>query len=110
MCMPQLQEGDEIVHINGRIVKELPHHEVLSRFEFIFSFTAPSSKHEFSLPVPIHYLLLVQRIWLYIKSIIFCILVGGRVSNIYQIRETGFHRISKHREESCKNMTRSGEF
>ena len=27
--MPQLQEGDEIVHINGRIVKELPHQEVL---------------------------------------------------------------------------------
>ncbi|KAJ7354755.1 Tyrosine-protein phosphatase non-receptor type 3 [Desmophyllum pertusum] len=29
MCMPQLQEGDEIVHINGRIVKELPHHEIV---------------------------------------------------------------------------------
>ena len=27
--MPQLQEGDEIVHINGRTVKELPHQEVL---------------------------------------------------------------------------------
>lgn len=26
--MPQLQEGDEIVHINGRIVKEMPHQEV----------------------------------------------------------------------------------
>lgn len=79
MCMPQLQEGDEIVHINGRIVKELPHHEVLSRFEFIFSFTAPSSKHAFSLPVPIHYLLLVQRIWLYIML--------GHVSNISNTRD-----------------------
>ncbi|XP_020609227.1 tyrosine-protein phosphatase non-receptor type 4-like [Orbicella faveolata] len=29
MCMPQLQEGDEIVHINGRIVKELPHQEIV---------------------------------------------------------------------------------
>lgn len=29
MCMPQLQEGDEIVHINGRTVKDLPHHEIV---------------------------------------------------------------------------------
>lgn len=29
MCMPQLQEGDEIVHINGRTVKELPHQEIV---------------------------------------------------------------------------------
>ena len=36
MCMPQLQEGDEIVHINGRIVKELPHHEVTT-VSFLFS-------------------------------------------------------------------------
>ena len=28
MCMPQLQEGDEIIHINGRTVKDLPHREV----------------------------------------------------------------------------------
>ena len=28
MCMPHLQEGDEIVHINGRTVKDLPHREV----------------------------------------------------------------------------------
>ncbi|XP_068741588.1 tyrosine-protein phosphatase non-receptor type 4-like isoform X2 [Montipora capricornis] len=29
MCMPQLQEGDEIVHINGRTVKDLPHREIV---------------------------------------------------------------------------------
>ncbi|KAK2564770.1 Tyrosine-protein phosphatase non-receptor type 4 [Acropora cervicornis] len=29
MCMPQLQEGDEIVHINGRTVKDLPHQEIV---------------------------------------------------------------------------------
>ena len=28
MCMPQVQEGDEIIHINGRTVKDLPHREV----------------------------------------------------------------------------------
>lgn len=33
--MPQLQEGDEIVHINGRIVKELAHQEVLSFLQLI---------------------------------------------------------------------------
>ena len=30
--MPQLQEGDEIVHINGRTVKDLPHQEVFFFF------------------------------------------------------------------------------
>lgn len=30
--MPQLQEGDEIVHINGRTVKDLPHREVFFFF------------------------------------------------------------------------------
>lgn len=29
MCMPHLQEGDEIVHINGRTVKDLPHREIV---------------------------------------------------------------------------------
>ena len=38
MCMPQLQEGDEIVHINGRTVKDLPHHEVLVTFFLIYLF------------------------------------------------------------------------
>ena len=33
--MPQLQEGDEIVHINGRTVKELPHQEVFFSLELV---------------------------------------------------------------------------
>ena len=48
MCMPQLQEGDEIVHINGRIVKDLPHHEVTT-VAFLFScfYLISSFEHSF---------------------------------------------------------------
>lgn len=55
MCMPQLQEGDEIVHINGRIVKELPHQEVLCFLWFIPSLLTPGSKNKFSLLLTIHF-------------------------------------------------------
>ena len=41
MCMPQLQEGDEIIHINGRTVKDLPHREVL-KFKFVTFILASS--------------------------------------------------------------------
>jgi len=55
MCMPQLQEGDEIVHINGRIVKELPHQEVLCLLWFIPSLLSPGSKSKFSLLLTIYF-------------------------------------------------------
>ena len=29
MCDPQLQEGDEIVHINGRKAEQLSHEQVI---------------------------------------------------------------------------------
>ena len=53
--MPQLQEGDEIVHINGRIVKELPHQEVMYFLWFIPSLWSPGSKYKFSLLSTIHF-------------------------------------------------------
>lgn len=64
MCMPQLQEGDEIVHINGRIVKEMPHQEIVDLIRtisksnrrllimtirpFVFTNSAPSPVHAVS--------------------------------------------------------------
>lgn len=61
MCMPQLQEGDEIVHINGRNVKEMPHQEIVDLIRtisksnrrllimtirpFVFANSAPSPVH-----------------------------------------------------------------
>lgn len=64
MCMPQLQEGDEIVHINGRIVKEMPHQEIVDLIRtisksnrrllimtirpFVFTNSVPSPVHAVS--------------------------------------------------------------
>ena len=62
MCMPQLQEGDEIVHINGRIVKELPHQEVLCFLWFIPSLLTPWSKYKFSLLLTIHFSTALPRL------------------------------------------------
>ena len=60
--MPQLQEGDEIVHINGRIVKELPHQEVLCFLWFIPSLLTPGSKYKFSLLLTIHFSTALPRL------------------------------------------------
>lgn len=50
--MPQLQEGDEIVHINGRTVKDMPHQEV---FFFLWNLSPGCQSFLFSLQLFFHF-------------------------------------------------------